>query len=384
MAGVAVETNENGDLIIANGDDNPEFYDAADEMPDITANCPATDCTAGAAGAAWSWTGDSAIAAINLQFHITNVHGQPVATPHRPRPPALQPPKLEAQCSVQRFDEFKREWIFYKRSVDMPAGTITSYLLHCLGEEVRRDVRAATTDILTMSEDEVLDAIKQYAVQQRAVSSTKMDLWHMVQGDSEGVRQFYARVQNTARQCDFTVPCTEVACVKNRAPFISYCDEIVKQVVLCGLADVEIKKDVLGVSGINGKTLAETLGLIEDKETAARSATDRATSSAATSSAATSYKKITAADNRLKSTGKCESCSKTFSNKAVRSKKGRDDEITTFKECKDCWRKAHPISQAKNRHKSEEKAATEEHEVDGPYGFFARGIKNIGVGLVSG
>ena len=192
----------------------------------------------------------------------------------------------------------------------------------------------------------------------------KMDLWHMVQGDTEGVRQFYARVQNTARQCNFTVPCTEPACARNRAPFISYCDEIVKQVVLCGLADTDIKREVLGVSGINGKTLTETLGLIEDKETAARSATDRATSGAATS-----YKKISAADNRLKSTGKCEKCSKTFNNKAVRSKKGRDDEITTFKECKDCWRKAHPLSQARTRQKTEEKAATEEHTAEAPETF---------------
>ena len=44
-----------------------------------------------------------------------------------------------------------------------------------------------------------------------------------------------------------------------------------KQVILCGLADNEIKKDLLGVTGINDKTLAKTLGLIEDKETASRS-----------------------------------------------------------------------------------------------------------------
>ena len=77
-----------------------------------------------------------------------------------------------------------------------------------------------------------------------------MDLWHMLQGEGEGVQQFYAR------QCNFTVPCTEDG------------DKIVKQVILFGLANVEIKKDVLGVSGINSKSLSETLGIIEDKEIA--------------------------------------------------------------------------------------------------------------------
>ena len=64
----------------------------------------------------------------------------------------------------------------------MPRETVTSYLLHCLEEEVRKDVRSATTDILTMPENEVLATVKQYAVQQRVMSSMKMDLWHMVQG----------------------------------------------------------------------------------------------------------------------------------------------------------------------------------------------------------
>ena len=52
---------------------------------------------------------------------------------------------------------------------------------------------------------------------------------------------------------------------------MSYADKVAKQVILVGLADAEIKKEVLGTSGINDKTLAETLGLIEDKEAAARS-----------------------------------------------------------------------------------------------------------------
>ena len=110
-----METDENGHPIIVSNDDEPEFSDATDEMPDITVNCQAIGYTAGTARAVLSWTGNSALVAVHLQFHYTNVHGQLAATtPHRPRPPALQPPKLAAQCSEQRFDEFQREWEFYK------------------------------------------------------------------------------------------------------------------------------------------------------------------------------------------------------------------------------------------------------------------------------
>ena len=321
-------------------EDGDEFADASEVMTEVTARCPTAGCTAGSNGAAWSWTGDASLAAVHLNIHDRNVH-QAAAAPagdRRPRPPPLQPPKLEAQCSEARFAVFKADWAFYRRSVEMPAGSEASYLLNCLPEEVRRDVQAATTSVHSLTEEQLLAAVKQYAVLQRAVSSMKMDLYGMKQEDGEPVRKFYARVQNLARQCQLTIPCPEADCRHHNAPFISYADEVVKQVVLCGIVDHDIKKDVLGTTGINEKSLAETLGLIEDKETAARS-----TANSGAAAHTTSYKKIAATDKRLQGTGKCKDCGKTFNNRRVRSRRGEDDKISTFTECKECWRKAHPL-----------------------------------------
>ena len=265
---------EHGNLIVGGNSDPEEEFIDADEIMAVTATCQTTGCTSGGNGAAWSWTGDAALAAVLLANHHQDVHRAAAAAPatdRRPRPPPLQPPRLDAQCSEARFDEFKVEWEFYKRSVEMPDGSGSSYLLLCLPEEVRKDVQAATNGAHTMTEVELLATIKQYAVLQRAVSSMKMDLYGMKQDDGEPVRKFYARVQTLARQCQLTIPCPEVGCRYHNAPFISYADEVVKQVVLCGIADLDIKKEVLGTTGINAKSLTETLGLIEDKETAARS-----------------------------------------------------------------------------------------------------------------
>ena len=343
---------EPGNLIVGGNSDPEEEFIDADEIMAVTATCQTTGCTSGGNGTAWSWTGDAALAAVLLANHHQDVHRAAAAAPatdRRPRPPPLQPPRLDAQCSEARFDEFKVEWEFYKRSVEMPDGSGSSYLLLCLPEEVRKDVQAATNGAHTMTEVELLATIKQYAVLQRAVSSMKMDLYGMKQDDGEPVRKFYARVQTLARQCQLTIPCPEVGCRYHNAPFISYADEVVKQVVLCGIADLDIKKEILGTTGINAKSLTETLGLIEDKETAARS-----TANNGAAAHTTSYKKIMASDKRLQGTGKCEKCGKTFNNKKVRSRRGQDDRISTFKMCMECWRKDHPLSQTKNRHKSAE------------------------------
>ena len=104
-------------------------------------------------------------------------------------------------------------------------------------------------------------------------------------------------------------------------------DKVVKQVLICGIANLDIKEEVLGTSGVNDKNLAETLGLIEDKETALRS-----TASSGAAAHSITYKRIEATDKCLQGTGKCEKCGKTFNNRKVQSRKGRDDS-TMLKSC---------------------------------------------------
>ena len=301
----------------SDGSDNgsgDKFRDAVEDTMVVKLQCPVAGCTGGTGGAVWECEAEPACAAALLQVHGYTHQQTPAAAAtanHRkPRPPTLQPPKLEPQCSESWFEEWKLEWASFKRTFDMPARSEASYILDCLAEEVRRDIRATTNNVHEMAEEDPIAAIKRHAVLQRAISARKMDLYSLRQEDGEPVRKFYARIQHLARQCQLMVLCPADGCRYHTAPFVSYADEVVKQVLLVGLADPEIKKDVLGISGINDKTLPETLGLIEDKEAAARS-----TTGSSASGNTTSYKKIAADDRRLKGTGKCERCAETFNNK---------------------------------------------------------------------
>ena len=87
--------------------------------------------------------------------------------------------------------------------------------------------------------------IKQYTVQRRAILPLKMEVWQSFQGEGEGVHRYYTSVKELASQCRFDVACTNPACEKRNPPYISYCDEIVKQVLLNSLTDLDIKKEVL-------------------------------------------------------------------------------------------------------------------------------------------
>ena len=189
-------------------------------------------------------------------------------------------------------------------------------LIECCETDLQKDVMAADVTLMEKAEVEVMAAIKTYAVQSRAQCSLMTDLLSMVQ--DKPVRRYYARVQNVAQQCRLAVPCGVTGCRNDSDPFVSYRDDLVRYVVVNGLYHVEMKREVLGMAGVDGKTLAETIGLIEDKETAARSVASRTSTAAGTSTSSSGRKRIAQTDRRLKETGRCERCGKTFPNKKVR------------------------------------------------------------------
>ena len=216
-----MDIDENGTPIVGSSsdEDGNVFADATGSPQDdamstavarptirLKVDCPDSTCTGGQDGGRWSFEGDVEVSIVQLQFHVK--HGHERAAPaadiqaKKPCPPPLQLPKLPGQCSEAKFEEFKKLWEFYKNSLDMPGGTITSYLLSCLDDEVRKDVHAANANITTMSKEQVLAAAKQYTIQQRAISSLKMDLGRLTQDEGEPVRKFYAMVKElTSRRC---------------------------------------------------------------------------------------------------------------------------------------------------------------------------------------
>ena len=118
---------------------------------------------------------------------------------------------------------------------------------------------------------------------------------------------------------------------------IDFSELVVRMVLTNGIENEDIKREVLGTDKVEILTLAETISLIETKECAARSLTSEDNITKETAAATSSYKKIAKTDPRLQATDKCKGCGEKFKANVIRSRKGRDDEIHTFKSCKNCY-----------------------------------------------
>ena len=134
-----------------------------------------------------------------------------------------------------------------------------------------------------------------------ATSERQMELIATIQSHNDPVGSFIAKAKGIARSCGFEKKCS---CVLK----VDYSNEVVKMVLLNGLADAEIKRDILGTTDLDDKSLDDTVALVESKEIANRSMGGPGE----INNAATSYQKVKANDSRLKIKIKCSDCGKEF------------------------------------------------------------------------
>ena len=173
----------------------------------------------------------------------------------------------------------------------------------------------------------------------------------MKQDHGETILAFASRALGKARNCKLTVRCPHET-------YVDYSEEMVKQVVLAGMYDDEIKRKVLSTAGIDDKSLNDTIAIIETEEMASRSMTGLTMPAQVGS---TNFKKqILPNDSRLQLKGKCETCGSDFPKHRVKKVSGKEDTLFTDRFCKSCWQKRRESKRRTQRNEASSSAKCEE------------------------
>ena len=141
-------------------------------------------------------------------------------------------------------------------------GEITQQLFGCCHEDLGNDIlRGSNLDIATTTEDTLLALIKKLAVIPVAVSVRRSDLLSMKQREGENARSFYARIRSKAATCAYFIQCTSPTCTQK----VDFTDVIAKDVMIAGISDDDVKREVLGWHDLDNKTTEETVTFFEAK-----------------------------------------------------------------------------------------------------------------------
>ena len=118
----------------------------------------------------------------------------------------------------------------------------------CCAAELKSSVQKEDPQITAKTEAEILNAIKRHAVINVASSILQIELLSIRQDHTEPIRQFAAHALGKDRNCRPKEQCTRTGCDTT----IDFSQKMVKLVILTGMSDEDIKKDVMGIDGLDG------------------------------------------------------------------------------------------------------------------------------------
>ena len=202
-----------------------------------------------------------------LQLHDKNAH--PAATPNvNPATAKLErlPRPVFTLSMTEASWQFKViEWQSYiGQTPTTPENKLLQLRAAC-DDDLRQRVYDSGDYAGLDTETKFLARMKDLAVIRIHKSVHLMNLYRMTQESDEAIRAFVARVMGTADMCAMTIKCPKDECGTE----VSYRDEVVKQVIIHGMINLEIKQRVLSRCG-NGElsTLADLIDYVSAEESA--------------------------------------------------------------------------------------------------------------------
>ncbi|XP_066936345.1 uncharacterized protein [Clytia hemisphaerica] len=274
---------------------------------------------------------DPAIAAALLTVH-NNVHvNAPAQTRAAPsKAPKIQRPSVSRSSTEETWNSFLARWRLFKRGTALQPNEACQQLFECCDEELGDDIlKNSNTDLVGITEDELLVLIKRLAVTPVAVSVRRSDLLSFSQCNDESARTFYARIRGKAATCAYAIECSDAQCNQS----VDFTDTIIKDVFISGLSDDEIRREVLGWSDLDRKSIEETVAFVEAKEMA-REALNRGSTTASISTYRKHNKQVPQRSPPNRKTGRCKEC-KVEIEFSVWSR--RQKQMVERHFCSKCW-----------------------------------------------
>ena len=280
---------------------------------------------------------------------------QPAAT--KQRVPKIDRPELQQDASDEEWQTFEAEWRRFKRCTQIPTDEVADQLFQCCERSLGRLLLKENPLIIETGEGELLKAMEKMAVLKVASSVRRANLLACKQDHGESFREFYANVRSSASTCNFKIKCPKDCC--RTEPDVDYTLMVVKDVLIAGVADSDIRKDLLGWSDLDKKTDKEVVAFVEEKEMA------RNAHSGVSAAAISGYRRANKSNENSKGDseekkklglkGKCSECRVNFSS-YTKYRSGQLNPVP-FTLCLKCFRAKKKLNEDKKTNSVSESSA---------------------------
>ena len=182
----------------------------------------------------------------------------PAPVPHGPN---LERPKVNVGVSTEEWNVFTRRWEVFRTGSGIDGASAPSQLFQCAGTELGDSHLKANPRAASDTLPQLRAAMRSLAVIPVATGVLRTELLQLRQECDEPFRTFTARVHGKAETCAFTTKCE---CGKS----VDYTDHVIRDVLLNGISDQDIRRELLGTPDILKTPVNDVVALVENKEMA--------------------------------------------------------------------------------------------------------------------
>ena len=277
---------------------------------------------------------DPAVVSALLNIHALS-HVTPTPTA---RGPKLNRPQIDTGIDLETWNAFIRRWEAFKIGSNINAAMAPTQLFQCASESLGDLLLKTDPDLTSRTEAEVKAAMEKLAVIPTAKGVLRAELMQLKQGTDESFRTFAARVKGKAETCGFTI---SVRCSCGTTIAADYTEEVVRDVLLAGIIDMDIRREALSTKDIQSSPLNDVIAFVESREMARNATPHSSFSAMSTFKRSKTPGHVTPLnsqpdipDDRMKKSP-CPECGKGF--RPFTEKKGIWN-CKPHKMCLDCWR----------------------------------------------
>ena len=177
--------------------------------------------------------------------------------------PKLSRPSVDVGVNEEVWQAFERRWATFQNNSNISDDEAAAQLFKCASIELSDLVLKMDQDITSRSVEEVLEILKSLAVIPVAKGVIRAELMKLEQKDGENFCTFAARVKGKARTCGYE---TEAECSCGKTLSVSYTKEAIRDVLLAGIGDLDIRREALSTEGILRKPVNEIVAFVERRE----------------------------------------------------------------------------------------------------------------------
>ena len=218
-------------------------------MTTISLKCPVPDCD-------YSTEVASEAIVIALLTAHTTIHTHPqgpsISEPRAARGPKLDRPKVDVGISAEEWNVFERRWAVFLRGSEIDNHSAPLQLFQCAGDSLSSALLKMEPNIANTNLNELLQMMRSLAVIPVATGVLRSELISMQQKREEPFRSFCARVRGKAETCSYTA---SHHCRCGLQTQFDFTDHMIRDVLVAGIYDTDIRREVLGTDNIINKPI---------------------------------------------------------------------------------------------------------------------------------